>query len=636
MGSTFSGIEIGKRGLATHRQAIQTTGHNISNADNKHYSRQRVVSGATDPIYEPALNRAQVAGQIGQGSEITVIERIRDSFIDDKINETTTLKEYWQTKNDYLYRMEGVFGEPGGTTIRTQLDQFWSSWEELANYPEESAHRAVVKEKAIGLSTRIKDAFGKLDSLQKQANRELVSRTEMLNSLAGTVRDLSVRIAKAEAMGDQPNDLYDKRDKAVEEMSALADINVGRSDKDEFMVFVGQQVMVQGSKLEKIRLEGNPQKDGGVDLYWEQTGKQVLLKSGKLQGLMEVRDVLLREKIDQLDSLALNVKDVTNEIHRDGFGMNGKTNVDFFNNRPLANNTFAEIDSDGDGVNDKTAVFRVTGKTSIDAARPLGLSGTITLQKSDEKSSAVYIPYREDDTLKAVMQRINNSEAGVTAYMNHDNQLALKARIATDSPKNNFMIRHLEDSGNLLVGMTGILVSSGRAGSFDYKRVGELNKLQSPLEDVSFTPHFHPASNMEISAEIQNNSKSIAASRGKDIGGTGDYNTPNGFKDGSNALLLATALRDKPVMFETDKTVGDFYNSMISQLGTQAREAKQEAETQQAVLVEYENLRQSVMGVSLDEEMANMVQFQHSYNASAKMIQTYSEMLDTIINRLGV
>lgn len=635
MASTFSGIEIGKRGLAVHQQAIQTTGHNISNADNKHYSRQRVVAGATDPIYEASLNRANVAGQIGQGSEVTIIERIRDSFIDDKINETTTVKDYWQTKNDYLYRIETTFAEPGGITIRSQLDQFWSSWEELANYPEESAHRAVVREKAIGLGSRIEDTYRKLDALKKQANQEIISRTELLNGLATTIRDLNVRIAKAEALGDKPNDLYDKRDQAVEQMSGLADISIGRSDKDEFMVFIGQQILVQGSKKDTLLLKGNPQKNGGVDLYWQQTGKQALLRSGRLQALLEVRDNILREKIDQLDSLAMNIKDVTNEIHRDGFGLNGKTNVDFFVNQPLSQNSFAEIDSDGDGVNDKTAVFRITGKTSIDAERPLGLTGTITLNKTDANSTPVYIPYREDDTLKAVINRINTSEAGVTAYVNHDNQLALKARIATDDPKNNFMIRHLEDSGNLLVGMTGILVSSGRAGSFDFRRVGELNKLQSPLENMTFTPAFHPASVMGISEEINNNPKSIAAGRGKDIGGTGDYNTANGTKDGQNALLIAASLRDKPMMFETDKTVGDYYNAMIAKLGTEAREAKQEAETQAAVLVEFENLRQSVMGVNLDEEMANMVQFQHSYNAAAKMIQTYNEMLDTIINRLG-
>lgn len=98
MGSTFQGIEIGKRGLSVHQQAIQTTGHNISNADNKHYARQRVVMNSMDPIYDPAFNRAEVPGQIGQGVKISEIERVRDSFIDDRIIDSSSLKEYWGKK----------------------------------------------------------------------------------------------------------------------------------------------------------------------------------------------------------------------------------------------------------------------------------------------------------------------------------------------------------------------------------------------------------------------------------------------------------------------------------------------------------------------------------------------------------
>ena len=127
---------------------------------------------------------------------------------------------------------------------------------------------------------------------------------------------------------------------------------------------------------------------------------------------------------------------------------------------------------------------------------------------------------------------------------------------------------------------------------------------------------------------------SIAASRGKALGGAQDYNSANGHKDGANALLIASALRDKPTMVEYDSNFNSFYAFSISKLGTESREAKQESETRNVLMTEYENLRQSVSGVGLDEEMASMVQFQQAYNASAKMINLQAEMLDVIINRL--
>lgn len=635
MGSTFSGIELGKRGLSTHQQALQTAGHNISNADNKHYARQRVNINASEPIYEPSLNRAQVAGQIGQGSVVRSIERIRDNFIDDRIIDTSSQKEYWAKKEAYLGQMEVVFNEPTGNTLRTLMDSFWNSWEDLSNYPEDNAHRSVVQEKAAGLGSRMEDVHRKLSQLQNQANREVEALAHKLNGIAESIRTLNERIGKSEALGDQPNDLYDRRDELLQELSGMVDINIGRNDEDELMVFIGQQILVQGQKRENILITGNPTKDGLFDLQWEKSGKDILLRTGSLQALMEVRDNIIVEKISQVDSLAINTIDVVNQIHRDGFGLNGSTNLNFFETRALSNNTFGEVDTDGDGQLDRTAIFRVSGKTSLDADKSIGISGAIKLIKPGDKEQEVIIPYSIDDTMNDVIKRINRSESGVVAYMNQDSQLTLKATTSPENPKESFQIRHLEDSGQLLVGMTGILFASGAAGSFDSRRLGEIGKFQTNSEDIALTPHYHPSSFFKMSAEIQNNPANIAAGRGKDVGGVGDYNSPSGHKDGRNALLIASALREKPVMFDYSKTTDDFYNSLISKLGTETSEARQELTTQTDLMVELENMRQSVMGVNLDEEMANMVQFQHAYNASARLIQTMSELLDTVINRLG-
>jgi flagellar hook-associated protein 1 len=636
MGSTFSGLEVAKKGLSVHQQALHTTGHNISNADNKNYARQRVEITTAEPQYDASLNRAKVAGQIGQGSQVPVIERIRDSFIDDRIQETNSQKEYWGTKNDYLYRTEMIFNEPTGLTLRNQLDQFWSSWQELANYPDESAHRSVVKEKAIAMGNRIEDTYRKLNQLQEQANSEIISKVDLVNVTAENLRNLNEKIVKAEALGDRPNDLYDRRDTLVEELTGLVDVTVSRSDKDEFMIFIGQEVLVQGTKLNKLETVGNPDNDGKMKIIWERDGRDLLLKSGKILALQQVRDEMLKEKITGVDSFAINLVDTVNEIHKDGFGLNGKTNVNFFQPRDLSLNVNAEYDFDGDGVLDRTTIFRVSGKTSIDPEKTLGISGSMVFHKNDEKSTPVIIPYNIDDTLNDVIKRINRSEAGVVAALNHDNQLILKGVPSESNSRENFMIRHIEDSGNLLVGMTGILSSSGNAGSFDFRKIGELEKFQGSISESTITPHYHPAAFVRLSDEIQNNSNSIAAARGKDVGGTGDYNKGNGGKDGSNALIIAGFLKDKPMMVNHDQNFFDFYANLISKLGTEAREAKQEFGVQSALVSEFEKLRQSVMGVNLDEEMANMVQYQHSYNAAAKMINLQNEMLDVIINRMGL
>lgn len=643
MGSTFGGLEIGKRGLDVHRTAINTTGHNISNADNEHYARQRVTMESMDPLYEPAYNRAAGPGQLGQGARVANIERIRDTFYDDQIVAAENSKNYWEASYNYLYQMEKIYNEPSDNTLRSLSDQFWASWQELANYPADSAHREVVVERARGLTTRTNDIHNKLTELRNRANQEVITDVERVNSLATEIRDLNERIMKLQALGDSPNDLMDRRDSAIEKLSALADINIGRGDNDELIVFIGEQALVQGEIQRKLKTVPDPSNDGMARVMWEHNEKDLILSGGHLHGLLEMRDKAITERIDQTNLFAINIADIVNEIHKDGFGLNGKTNQDFFHIKDItADSTGAftlqddmgNYDLNQDGTAEVTAVFRVTGTNTVDPRQPIGVAGTITLHRNNDEHSEVQIDYRADETLEAVIKKINDAKAGVVAYMNHDNQLALKATTSEDNRRTNFMIRHIEDSGQLLVGFAGILNQTGAAGAFDYRRTGEIGKLRSPLQDIRLTPNFHPASSIRVSEDIRNDIASIAAGRGKDIDGTGDYNTPNGAADGNNALLIAEALKQgKPMVGHSDN-IEDFYNGLISKLGTESRTAEDAVQRQKENLVSLNNLRQSVMGVSLDEEMSNLVQFQNAYNASARFINIMDQMLDTIVNRL--
>ena len=269
MGSTFGGLEIGKRGLAVHQQALNTTGHNISNADNPNYARQRVTMQSMDPLYNPSLNRASGKGQVGQGATISQIERIRDSFYDDQMVEAVNLEHYWSTKQAYFDQIEKVLNEPSDNSLRSLADNFWRSWQDLAELPSKESHRRVVLQTARGLTTRINDIYGKLDQLRNRANQQVITDVDMVNNLASEVRDLNERIMKLEALGDNPNDLKDRRDGVVEKMSKLVDITIGRGDKDETFVFIGQQALVQGEVQRKLKTVGDPKNDGMARIVWE-------------------------------------------------------------------------------------------------------------------------------------------------------------------------------------------------------------------------------------------------------------------------------------------------------------------------------------------------------------------------------
>ncbi len=633
MNSTFMGLEISRRGLMSHQQALHVTGHNISNAENEEYTRQRVSITSMDPIYVPSLSRAETAGQLGQGSVVAQIERVRNSFIDDRIVSEKNAMGYWNSKNDFIYQIEQVYNEPSDQSIRSKMDAFWESWQELSKYPETRATREVVKEKANAFSNEIQHVYRQLDELQQDANRQVAAKVEEINNYAASIRDLNERIMKSEAVGDNPNDLRDKRDALIEKLSTIVNISVGRSDKDETIVYIGSENLVQGEVLHKLEAYLNPENKGFFGVRWAKNEAPVKITHGELAGLIEVRDKILRDNINSVNSLAVNIMDLTNEIHRDGFGKNGETNVNFFKEIMVSDNVEGNHDLNNDGVYDVSAVFKVTGANKVDASAAIGITGTLTFVSNDEIEGEIQISYAATDSIYDVMKKINDGHFGVNAYIDHNSHLALKATTAKDSDKKNFMIRHIEDSGQLFVGLAGILKQTGAAGSFDYRRINDIAKLLPDREHVTITPQYNPAAYMSVSTDILKDIDKIAAAQGKDIGGTGDFNKGNNIGDGSNSLRIAN-LRHKPAMVDSNSTFNDFYISLVAKIGSQGSESDDRVKNQETLLANLNNLRKSVSGVSLDEEMSNMVQFQHAYNANARMISTFDKMLETII-RLG-
>jgi len=159
MTSTFMGLEIGRRGIQSHQTALNTIGHNINNMETKGYSRQRVEFTTFDPIYMPGLNRAQTAGQLGQGPIAERIERIRDQFIDRRIIMTASSEGYWEVRDRYIDDMERLYLEPGFNSIRSKMDNFWNSWQELSINPANNESRLGVLHNGETLINGINDHF---------------------------------------------------------------------------------------------------------------------------------------------------------------------------------------------------------------------------------------------------------------------------------------------------------------------------------------------------------------------------------------------------------------------------------------------------------------------------------------------
>jgi flagellar hook-associated protein 1 FlgK len=629
MTSTFMGLEIGKRGVHAHQQALATVGHNLDNMNTPGYSRQRVEFVPFEPIYLPALNRAETPGQIGQGAVIERIERIRDQLLDRRIVAQASGEGYWDTRNRYVHDMEQFYLETGLNSVRSKMDNFWDGWQELSQFPSENEFRIGVVQRGKTLIDGIKNHYNSLNSLQIQANDDIQLTVSSVNEITRQVSALNGDIQRIKAQGDNPNDLMDRRDLLVDELSSLIDITVTQQDPDEFMVHTSGHVLVQGQIARQFDMRKDVDAESFAYIYWRDTGSEMVFSKGKLGSLMELRDVTIQNEIQNLDNMVMNFTDLVNEIHRDAYGANGTTGINFFSEYPFVTNVNGNYDRSGDGIFDSSYIYRINGQNTLEPNAQPGLEGVITLSASDRQ---VEVPYYSTDTVKDIIVRINNSGAEVVARLNRDGKISLKGTTAelVDGQRVNpdFVIRHVEDSGHFLAGYSGLLLQSGAEGAYDWGRADAVTSLRGDTTDYALAPIAHPSGWVEVNPMLIKDPTNVAAGFGQN-GRTA--NPGNG-----EAAAAIASIRNNPVMVGRLATFDDYFANSVGKIAEMGKEAGKALATENQIMKYLRDWRQSISGVNMDEELANMLKFQHGYNAAARFITTVNSMLDTLINRMGV
>lgn len=624
MGSTFSGIELGKRSIMANTDAITTAGHNISNANTEGYSRQRVQIKEFDPLYKPDLERAERAGMIGQGVDVQSINRVRDELLDSRIVSQANTESYWQTRSDYYTMIEQIYNEPDDVSVRSNMDKFWESWQELSINPESKASRQAVVTRAETLTDSIKQRWESLSGIGNLLEGDIEATVKQVNSLSKQIANVNAEIVRSRVMGDNPNDLLDRRDLLVDKLSKLVNVSTDQRDGDEFMVHVDGKVLVQGGVSREIELQPRYDDTGYSKLVWADTKNDAVFAGGKLGALVELRDVDVRNEIQSLNTMTMNFSDLVNDVHRNAVGANKVTGLDFFVQHSFVENVNGNFDRNGDGTLDTSYVFRMSGTNALDKQQQVGIEGVMTFNGT---TGNVQVPYFHTDTVETVIARINDSTSEVKAYLDKNNNLVLKATTSAQSENPDFVIRHVEDSGFFLSGYAGILSANGEQGAYDFAQADAVNALTQGAQ-FAVSPVFNPSAYIEVNPAIKNDVMSVAAGY-MDAAGK----VPTG--DGRAAVEIAS-IRNSSVMVGSMKTFDDYFADTVTNVGLKGEQAETNLLSQNAIMDDLRNLRDSISGVNIDEELSEIMKFQHGYNAAAKFITVWDSLLDTVINRLGV
>ena len=335
MAATLNHImNIGSESLGNSRVGVDVTGHNIANAHTPGYSRQRVNLEARQPI-QYGLH------VLGQGAKIQNIERVHDKFLEAQLRKEIQTQGSADASASGLAKLETLFSPELQSTVRDRLNSFFNSMREVANMPDEPATRINLVETANALAQSINSAHSGVDTIQKDITAEVGANVEIVNQKLSQVASLNQSI-KEMSMDEisKANDLEDRRDKTVREISQLIDCNVYRDENDEVTIRgPGSTLLVEGVNAAHFVMD----QDATVSIHPRLILKDFsnnserdvtnLVETGKIAGLLRVRDRNAQEVRESLNEFAQGVSSSVNEIHRKGFGtgdyagMNGR---DFF------------------------------------------------------------------------------------------------------------------------------------------------------------------------------------------------------------------------------------------------------------------------------------------------------------------
>jgi len=568
LSNLFNTINIGLKGLQAQKKSLDTTSHNISNANTEGYSRQRAVHSTTDPYTVPGMGMPEGAGQVGTGVEISEINRIKDQFIEGQIREKKQSQSYWNKKSEGLSRIENILNEPSDNNLSAAFDRFWQSLQDLSNNPEDSAVRSTVKERAKTLVDSFHSLEEQLTDYKKSLNKDVETTINEINSLGKRIADLNKQIAHIKGAGKNPNDLMDTRDKLIEELNQKVnvrtrEIDLGKKNngnnkdssyiKGNINISIGGMSFVNGdsvNELKTVSVPGSPNEDS---IEFEGLGRGPKIKSGELDALLELRggrdEEIIPNQIDELDKIAKTFAEEFNKVHNTGYDLDGNSDIDFF-----------ESDSGGD----------ITAR-----------SINITSDIEDGKIAA--------GTLSDNQEVVTANVEDITNY----------------DPSKEYVVEIDETTDQYEVNLSdGTSIASGTISSLTN---GEIDLESS--EGLIF--------------KVQGSGSAIIS---KNSG------------SGNNASNLSDVIKNKDLDFNEDgtkeATVMDKYESVISSLGVQGQRANQMVENQDTLVNQLENRRQSISGVSLDEEMANMIKYQQAYSASAKLISNANRMMDSLMGIL--
>lgn len=616
--------------INSYQRALATTGHNIANANTEGFSRQTVNLSSTLP-------QSIGVGAIGSGVGVSSITRSYDQFVVEQMRSSSSAYNQFQNYSELSSQIDKLLSDPA-TGVSGALNGFFGSLQQLSDDPASLPARQIVIAEANTLTSRLGAVDSQLGQVDKEINSRIKLSIEEINGLTARISDLdaSIRDFSARNGDGAPNDLLDQRDQALFELSSFLNISVTRQDGQSVSVFAaGGQPLVLAGRSFDLQAVGNEFDPSRLEVgVRDASGNTVLISDringGSLGGSLSFRDEVLDPSLARLGQLSYGLASSFNAQHQAGMDLNGLRGGDFFSIAepavlPSRSNTgngvpaVSVADLGALGTNNLRLDYNGSGYQLFDAASGAAVSMTGSGTGADPfvaEGLSIVVSGSPSAGDRYLIQPTAQMAASLSVDIVRPADIAASAATRSSAATAN--------NGDLAV--TGSVVTDASHAQLLATSTIEFVSPGSYQINGSGSFAYSPGDSIEVNGtRVDLQGQPVAGDRLVIEANTG------GSGDNRNSLELA-GIQQNGLFSNGTGSLSSAASSLLSDVAVAARSSSINAGSQQSMLAQHVARRESVSGVNLEEEAANMLRYQQAFQAAAQAVSTSNSIFQTMLN----
>ncbi|MER2294893.1 MAG: flagellar hook-associated protein FlgK [Desemzia incerta] len=336
MSGLFGSLNSATSGMTSAQTVLQTISHNVANANTDGYSKQRVTLETNNPF-----NKSGV-GQLGTGVRVSGVIRVVDDAVVEQLRDENSTLAKFESKSDALQQLEAIFNEPSKTGLSNNLSEVFASWTYLGSNPEIATAKTMVVQNSETMTDTMNHMATQLEKLQGNTIKGIEQDVKDFNTKLEQLHSLNKQVSYSISSGQTPNDLLDKQDALLSEMSELAGVEVKFDEMRQATVSIGGQELLTPTNMQKLAVAGQPNPEGKIVLAGDTT-KEIVLTSGSAKGSQEAL-AEVNKQVANLNEFAYTFASAVNTIHSGNGDVDGKPFFDLGADGNYAKNISVQSD----------------------------------------------------------------------------------------------------------------------------------------------------------------------------------------------------------------------------------------------------------------------------------------------------